>query len=381
MNRGATSVKFGNELHGFYYDATRGNLRHARTVSGVWHFENLDGDPGSVGGLDGDIGRDATVTTVNGELHVFYYDATRGNLRHAWFTNTGWHFENLDGDPGSTGGLDGDIGRDPFILPWGTAVQLFYYDATRGNLRHALTTTTGWHFATLDGDPGSTSGLDGDIGRDVTATQAANGELHAFYYDATRGNLRHAWFTNTGWHFENLDGDPGSTGGLDGDIGRDPAFLPWGTDLQLFYYDATRGNLRHAWTTSTGWHFENLDGDPGSVGGLDGDIGRDATVTTVNGELHVFYYDATRGNLRHAWFTNTGWHFENLDGDPGSTGGLDGDIGRDPFILPWGTAVQLFYYDATRGNLRHALTTTTGWHFATLDGDPGSTSGLDGDIG
>jgi hypothetical protein len=32
----------------------------------------------------------------------------------------------------------------------------------------------------------------------------------------------------------------------------------------------------------------------------------------------VFYADASRGSLRHAWWTSAGWHFEILDG-PGST--------------------------------------------------------------
>ncbi|MEO3859493.1 hypothetical protein [Acrocarpospora sp. B8E8] len=46
-----------------------------------------------------------------------------------------------------------------------------------------------------------------------------------------------------------------------------------GTELQLFYYDVTGGNLRHAWHDTAGWHFETLEGDPGSVSHLDRDIG------------------------------------------------------------------------------------------------------------
>ena len=29
--------------------------------------------------------------------------------------------------------------------------------------------------------------------------------------------------------------------------------------LQLYYFDKTNGDLIHAWTDATGWHFEDLD--------------------------------------------------------------------------------------------------------------------------
>ena len=151
------------------------------------------------------------------------------------------------------------------------------------------------------------------------------------YYDATRGNLRQRLDEEcVGLALRDLDGDPGSIAGADGDIGQNPVVAAVGGHLQLLYYDATRGNLRHAWTDASGWHFENLDGDTGSIAGADGDIGRSPALTVVNGQIQAFYYDVTRGNLRHAWTDASGWHFENLDGDPGSIAGADGDIGRNP---------------------------------------------------
>ncbi len=39
----------------------------------------------------------------------------------------------------------------------------------------------------------------------------------------------------------------------------------------------------------------------------------------------VYYTDATAHSLRHAWWTSSGWHFETLDG-PGST--LPGHVGN-----------------------------------------------------
>jgi hypothetical protein len=38
------------------------------------------------------------------------------------------------------------------------------------------------------------------------------------------------------------------------------------------------------------------------------------SVTELNGGPQVFYYDATAHALRHAWWTETQWQSETLDG-------------------------------------------------------------------
>ncbi len=156
-----------------------------------------------------------------------------------------------------------------------------------------------------------------------------------------------------------------------------------GTELQLFYYDATRGNLRHAFINDTrGWYFETFDGEAASLGHDASDVGRFVTATAFDGGYQVFYYDTGSGNLRHAWTTATGgWYFENLDGDAGSIAGYTADVGRYPTVIAQGSTLRVFSYDATNGNRRHAwITPTGGWYFENLDGDPGSISHYSSDV-
>jgi hypothetical protein len=68
-------------------------------------------------------------------------------------------------------------------------------------------------------------------------------------YDVTHGDLRHAWSDANGWHFQTLDGSGGSTPGqISANVGYNPIALQYDTTLQVFYYDATNGDLRHTWS-------------------------------------------------------------------------------------------------------------------------------------
>ncbi len=140
-----------------------------------------------------------------------------------------------------------------------------------------------------------------------------NGSLQLFYYDASYNVLRHAWADGNGWHFENLDGDRGSIAGTASPTGILSSVTSFSGNLQLLYYDMGNGNTRHAWADGNGWHFENLDGDTGSLAGNSSDVGLNSTITSFGTSLQSFYYDRGNGNLRHAWADGNGWHFENLD--------------------------------------------------------------------
>ncbi|MFJ6901788.1 hypothetical protein [Streptomyces hokutonensis] len=357
LGQSPAAVEYNSTLQTFYNDASNGYLRHAWSDSSGWHSEVLDGAGGANGRLTANLGGTPTVTVYNNTLQVFYYDVTHHGLRHAWSDSTGWHFESLDGSDSTIAGhYSSDVGKTPNVVatPDGR-LQVVYYDQTNGNLRHAYSDATGWHFENLDGDPGSLGHLDSNLGTDPTSA-VFNGRLHLFYRDIGNGNLRHAWDDpTTGWHFETLDGDAGSTAGLNADTGSTPTAVVYGSTLQLFYYDNTNGNLRHAWDDGTvGWHFENLEGDSGSVSNYVSTVGLMPTATVLNGNLQVFYYEAQDGGrLRHAFNDATGWHFENLDGLGGQTGRYIANEGLDPVAIPYGGHVQLLYYDGTNGNLRH----------------------------
>jgi hypothetical protein len=352
-----TPISFGSDLYVFYYDRGQGVLREAYSDTNGWHFQVLDGAGGSNGQITANVGAQVKPIVYNGVIYLFYYDSTDGALREAYSDTSGqnWTFRTLDGGPGTTlGGYHDNVGQNPTPVVYGSSLQLFYHDATNGDLRHAWYDGTNWHFENLDGDIGSIAGHVGNVGQGATAVVYGS-SLQLFYYDASNGDLRHAWSAPvTGWHFENLDGDIGSIAGRSANVGMWPTAHVYGSSLQLFYYDATNGELRHAWTGPAPWQFENLDGDPGSIGHSGDNTGLMSTATDYNGVLYLFYYDATTGALRAAYSDTTGWHFATLDGTYYSVSGFTDNLGMDPGVTIYNGVLQLYYYDASNSTLRHA---------------------------
>ena len=143
---------------------------------------------------------------------------------------------------------------------------------------------------------------------------------------------------------------------------------------QVYYDDDGAASLRYARLTAAGWRFETLDGPSSTLPGRTADhVGSAVSVTQMNGNAQVYYYDATRRSLRHAWWTGSAWQFETLDGAGSVIAGHDGDqVGSAVSVTEMANGPQVYYTDATAHSLRHAWWTSTGWHFETLDG-PGST--------
>ena len=331
-------------------------LAEENTVDRTWNFEALDGDAVSISQADGATGQSPKAIEFNGSLHVFYYDVTNGNLRHSYEGGAGWQFETLDGANTSGGRISADVGKMPTAINYSNSLHVFYYDVTNGNLRHAWSDSQGtnWQFETLDGAGGASFRGNANLGVNPAAT-IYNGTIQLYYYDVTNGNLRHAWYSALkGWQFENLDGDPGSVGKSNANLGEDPVVTVYNNHLQLYYYDVTNGNLRHAWTSSKGWNFENLDGDPGSVFKHNTRNGLTPEVIAIGSKLYVFYYDQEEGILRAAYADESGWHTANLDGNAYSVSGRVGNSGIDPTATLYGNSLQLFYYDSSLNNLRHA---------------------------
>lgn len=355
-----TPITLGTTLHVFYYDRGQGVLRHSYADNNGWHFEVLDGAGGSGGRISANVGVQVKPVIYNGVIHLFYYDLADGTLRHAWSDTNGvnWTFETLDGGSGTTpGGYHDNLGLNVTPVVYGSTLQLFYYDSTRGVLRHSWYNGSTWRFENLDGDVGSIGQRAANVGQGSTAATYGT-SLQLFYYDSSNGNLRHAWSDTTGWHFENLDGDPGSIAGKNASLGQWPSVHVFGNSLQLFYYDATNGNLRHGFTGgSVPWRFENLDGDAGSIGHIGHNVGLMSTATDYNNVLYLFYYDSSSGGLRAAYADSGGWHFATLDGTFYAVSGFTDNLGMDPGAIPYNGTMQLFYYDATNSTLRHALAT------------------------
>jgi hypothetical protein len=364
----------------FYYDSTTGSLRDAQWTTAGWDFSTLDGSGSTLAGHTSEVvGRASSAVEIDGGPMVFYADTTADSLRAAWRTggSTGsWRFETLDG-PGSTlaGRTAGHVGSAVSAVVVGGEPGVFYYDASSYSLRYAQRTSSGWRLETLDG-PGSV--LDQHtwhhVGSSVSAI-VADGAPQAYYYDATAGALHRAWWNGSRWLFLTIDGSPSRIAGhAQGRVGSAISATLLGGQPQVYYDDVTSASLRYAHLAGSGWRFETLDGAASTLARRTTDsVGSAVAVTQMNGDPQVYYYDATRRSVRHAWWTGSAWQFETLDGAGSSIGGHNGDrVGSAVSATEMVNGPQVYYTDATAHALRHAWWTSTGWHFETLDG-PGAT--------
>lgn len=347
--------------------------------AGQWRFETLDGLGGANGATLNNVGVDPSVAIWNGMPHVWYHDATGGDLRHAWWNGTFWQFETLDGEGGPNGRTTNDVGTDIAAAVWNGTPHVWYHDATRSDLRHAWWNGRTWLFEVLDGGAGASGYLSSEVGEYI-AVEVWDRSPHVWYRDSGLGDLRHAWWNGTTWRFETLDGAGGSNGRTGNDTGLFNDVVVWGGTPHVFYFDNTAGELRHAWWNGRTWLFETLDGQGGSGGRIFADVGPFSSVVVWDNQPHVFYYDDSGGTLRHGWWTGRTWLFETLDGAGGS-GRTTTDTGWFNAATVWGGTPHVFYYDFDLKILRHAWWNGRAWSYETLDGLGGSSGRTSRDVG
>ena len=306
----------------------------AGTIVGAWHAEILDGDAACGG--QGRIAANVSGNTPNnvslvidGQPHVFYAAAPTGgdgslDVRHAWYTGTGWRYETVDGDAADVGTpttrTNRSTGEGISVVLWDGRPAVFYEIANTGTLRVARWTGTVWTYQNLTN---ATTQL-GFAGRDLTAVMYGGGP-HVFYNDGNDGNdLHHMFWTGSAWAQEDLDGHAALANGAvsrTSSVGIGIRALVMGTQIQLFYDDASATRVgRHGWyTPGAGWRFETLDGDGVGTHAAGGVFTTAAVV--YGGTPHVFSNGITGSVLRHAWWTGSTWAHEVLDGDANGAGG------------------------------------------------------------
>jgi hypothetical protein len=370
----------------FYYDSSTGSLRDAQWTSGRWVIAALDGSSSTLAGHTSDVvGRASSAVVIDGGPMVFYSDSTTDSLRAAWRADGasgGWRFETLDG-PSSTlaGHTSGHVGTAISAVVVAGEPEVFYYDAGSASVRWARLTAAGWQFETLDG-PGSTlyQHTWHHVGSAVSAV-VVDGKPEVYYYDATAGAMHCAWWNGARWFFLTVDGPTSLIAGhTAAAVGSALSATLLGGQPQVYYDDAGAASLRYARRTAAGWRFETLDGPSSTLPGHTSDhVGSAVSVTQLNGNPQVYYYDAARRSLRHAWWTGAAWQFETLDGAGSVIAGHDGDqVGSSVSVTAMTNGPQVYYTDATAHTLRHAWWTSAGWHFETLDGRGSTLSGHTG---
>ena len=269
---------------------------------------------GSPPGPQNVVGSDTATVSSDGVVHIFYRDATSKDLRHAWGSGTSWSREVLDGNGGSGGRISGDVGTDVSAVVQNGTIHVFYRAVGNGNLRYASWSGSAWTFETLDGASTSGGRVDADVGVGTSAF-LFNNAVNVTYFNATAGDLRRAVLDGSAWTFETVDGAGGADGRTSNVVGRASTAAVASNQLFLWYRDDTGKDLRLARTSGSTWSFSTLDGNGGGRGRTTNDVASVASGAALGAEPHVWYYDATGGDLRHGWRnTSNEWTFETVDG-------------------------------------------------------------------
>ncbi|MFO0597374.1 MAG: hypothetical protein U0228_18845 [Myxococcaceae bacterium] len=279
----AASV-WGNELYVYYpqsdFNGSHRVLRVAVLANGAWTFQTIDGQgSGTHGVTSGNVGGCPSASTAPPWTFVGFTDLDNDVFRLGWTNRQSWDFQTLDGQGGPNGRINAPI------TPWLAQVTVggvlhTFYGPTGGGLRQGTFTGVGdWTFR----DVAPSTPL---VAAPFTAVD--QGQLWVFYRDGQ--SLRVA------------SGSPWTTAAVDADSSRDVGQFGGaavtGLRVHAFYFEANFGDLRHATRASTGWQLETLDGDFDAPDGrVAGTVGRSASALVLPGAV-IAVYEGQAGAVR-----------------------------------------------------------------------------------
>ena len=169
--------------------------------------------------------------------------------------------------------------------------------------------------------------------------------------------------TNT---YQTLDGVGGTNGRTAHSVGKDVSATVQGTTVHVFYRDATEHTLRHAWLSGGSWHFETLDGNSTAGGRTTHDVGLQSFALVYRNQLNVFYADATAGDLRRAVFDGSTWRFSIIDGNSSLGGRTNAAVGSAIEAGIWGSQLHVLYTVQPSGLREAKIAYGTTWTYSTL---------------
>ncbi|MFZ5441618.1 MAG: hypothetical protein ACOZQL_16545 [Myxococcota bacterium] len=314
------AVLFENRVHVFAQHLGSRTLSWCGDALQGCEWQVLDGAGGLSGRVQGVVASECiAAASWGGELHVFYRqdESSRRTLRHGVYSNHRWQFETMTA-PATTAGCAATLVD--------RVLRVAAHDDASGALRLTTNDTFVWAL-----DAVIANGQ--DVGRQSALTSTA-GLLHVFYSDDDRNAL--------------VEANPGEKKvreSFDAPLGRLAATATGGT-AHVFLQDPARRRLLHGISPDKGsWELETIDGNGARPGATTNDVGSSGIAATD--ALEIFYYDATAGDLRHARPSEDGgWRFERLDGETE-------DVGRSPTALRLDAGVVVIY-EGAEGTVRRA---------------------------
>lgn len=360
---------FGNINFFVYFNTWFGSTHY---VTPPFTFKSLLGSSGSTNNVSGSYGQFTASVSVEGVPHVFSYDSANGDLKHTYLKGSEWKTETIDGSTGTqtTGATPHDVGKyvSAAYSSSKKTIYVYYYDQVDGALRTAYFKNGKWKAITLDGTAASQTGRSDDNGLWTSAVMKGNSQ-QVYYYNASIGSLRHMWWANNKWHIETLDGTTTSKAKHDTDMGKYVSAVMNGSQQQVYYYDATNGNLRYMYDKDGKWHSRSLDGSLGSETGRSENTGLHIQAMRENNQNSVYYYNQEHGSLRHMWVSDGKWKSETIDGTTTSKIGASDDSGVMPAVVNYKGIRYVFYYSNTTHAWRVAqYDSKQRWRAFTLDG-------------
>lgn len=265
----------------------------------------------------------------NGTTYVSYLDDSKGLVKLATLTGTGWSTEIVDG-PGSFSG-DTSLGLDS-----AGNLHLVYFDALSSVVRYGTRPAHGgsWNLSALD------RGLSDGFNR---LAVDRFGVVHVVYV-LDNGSLRYAYKTDGFWVREYVD--PSVLIARYVSIAVDRNGRP-----HLAYYG--NGKLRYASTSGVSWSIEIV--DPRDYVGWFASIAID-----LSGFPHIAYYDSVSHSLNHAVRFGTSWSRDVID--------ASGDAGWDISVVTGpDDVIRVAYYARIPADLRYAELRSGVWEVQTVD--------------